>query len=103
MVWERYNQVHSALRFNSRTIANIYKDDDICHCLINLGFFTDGFQVCDINSIEEIELLVTAHIYSKCNQVINELHKVREQLPDLNELRNKVCDKTSSKYGEQHK
>ena len=84
MIWERYNQVHSALRLNGKFIADIYKIDDAWNCWIKLLSFSEEFQLYGVyESIDEVELEITAYIYGKCNQITDELCKIRDALPSI--------------------
>ena len=54
----------------------------------------ESFYYNGLSSIEEVEWQVTLYINNKCNKIANQLHKIRDHLPGLRELREKALDKS---------
>ena len=59
-------------------------------------FYNNDFNICfamDFEGIDSAELVqwqATLWIHTKCNDVANSFHRIRDHLPDLNEFENIV-------------
>ena len=90
--WKEYNDGERAYLYSSdnRKIAYIQKRENAWDCKIYPKFITDGFYLMNIDSIEETEWQITLYIYNRCNEIANQLHKLRDHLPSIHELAEKA-------------
>ena len=75
---------------NGEKIAYIQKQESGWDCTICPKYIAEGFYLMYIDSIEEAEWQMTLYIYDRCNEIANELHKLRDHLPSIHELAEKA-------------
>ncbi len=89
--WKEYNDGEMAFLYSSdnKKIAYIQKQESGWDCTIFHKYIAEGFYLMNIDSIEEAEWQMTLYIYDRCNEIANELHKLRDHLPSIHELAEK--------------
>ena len=99
--WKEYDDGKRASLFSAdgEEIAYIQKyEPDLGSawiCSIYPRYICEKVYWKDIDSLEEAEWAATLYIYDKCNEVANQLHKIRDHLPSLHELRENALNKSS--------
>ena len=90
--WKEYNDGEMAFLYSSdnKKIAYIQKQESGWDCTIYPKYIAEGFYLMDIDSIEEAEWQMTLYIYDRCNEIANQLHKIRDHLPCIHELAEKA-------------
>ena len=90
--WLEYNDGQRAIlrASNGETIASIQKDGLLWYCMMLPKLLAQDFYYKNIDSIEEVEWQVTLYIYNRCNEIANQLHKIRDHLPSIHELAEKA-------------
>ena len=93
--WKEYDDGERAylLSDSGETIAYVEKQDSVWDCTIYPKLIAEGFYWRGVDSIEEIEWQITLYINNRCNDIANQLHKIRDHLPSIHELAEKVFDK----------
>ena len=86
--WEEYNDREHALLFSTdgENLAYIKKKDKLWDCTILPELIATNFYYMGTDSIEEVEWQITLYIYNECNKIANQLHKIRDHLPNIYEL-----------------
>ena len=92
--WKEYNGGERAylLSPDKEKIACIQRKDSVWDCTIYPELIAEEFYWRGIDSIEEIEWQMTIYIHKRCNSIANQLHKIRDHLPDIHELAAKIFD-----------
>ena len=105
MKWNRLDSHNSYLYTEDEEplfVGNIYKDYSVDNTYI-LTFRISGVDRHDMHqkmlencsSFEEAEWRSTVHIYNYCNRIVNKACKIRDHLPELRDLYNKMEEKES--------
>lgn len=86
--WNEYNDREMASLYSSdnKKIAIIQKQESGWDCTIYPKYIAEGFYLMNIDSIEEAEWQMTLYIHNRCNEIANQLHKIRDHLPSIHEL-----------------
>ena len=86
--WKEYNDGEMASLYSSdnKKIAIIQKQENGWDCTIYPKYIAEGFYLMNIDSIEEAEWQMTLYIHNRCNEIANQLHKIRDHLPSIHEL-----------------
>lgn len=90
--WKEYNDGERAFLWSAggETIAYIQKKDTVWDCTILPKLIAESFYYNGMSSIEEVEWQVTLYIGNKCNKIANQLHKIRDHLPSVHDLAERV-------------
>lgn len=93
--WKEYrvaNDGESAFLWsaNGEKLAYIQRKDIVWDCIIYPELIAESFYYNGMSSIEEVEWQVTLYINNKCNNIANQLHKIRNHLPSIHELARKA-------------
>ena len=92
--WKEYNDGERAYLWSAdnEKIAYVQKKDGVWNCIIYPELIAESCYWRGIDSIEEIEWQVTLYINKRCTNIANQLHKIRDHLPDIHKLAAKVFD-----------
>lgn len=77
---------------NTFTIATVYKNNGMWQCVVVPKLIKEDFKIFGNATLEEVEWQVTAYIYSRCEEIIEELRDIQGQLPNAVELIKKASD-----------
>lgn len=90
--WKEYNDGERAFLYSAENekIAYVQKRDSVWDCTIYPDLIAEKFYYKDVDTIQEIEWQITLYIYSRCNTIANQLHRIRDHLPSIHELADKV-------------
>lgn len=89
--WKEYNGERAYLYSSDNTkIAYIQEQENVWDCTIYPEYIAEGFYLMNIDSIEEAEWQITLYIYNRCNEIANQLYKIRDHLPSIHELAEKA-------------
>ena len=90
--WKEYNDGERAYLLSSskEKIAYIQNKNSVWDCVIYPELISDSFYWRGIDSIEEIEWQITLYIYNRCNEIADQLYKIRDHLPSAHELAEKA-------------
>lgn len=86
--WKEYNDGERAYLWSAdgEKIAFIQKKDTVWDCIVWPQLIAENFYYNGMSSIEEVEWQITLYIYNKCNNIANQLHRIRDTLPSIHEL-----------------
>lgn len=86
--WKEYNDGERAYLYSAdnKNIAYVQKKDSAWDCTIYPKFIAEKFYWRGIDSVEEIKWQITLYIYNRCNEIANQLHRIRDHLPSIHEL-----------------
>ena len=92
--WKEYNNGERAYLYSAdgNKIAYIQKKENTWDCTIYSEFIVEEFRLIYVDGIEEAEWQITLYIYNRCNEIANQLHKIRDHLPNIHELAEKARD-----------
>lgn len=90
--WNEYNDKEQAYLHSNdgELIAHVHKNNTAWKCVICSDLISEEFYWRGIDSIEEVEWKVTLYIYNRCNEIANQLHKIRDHLPSIHGLAEKA-------------
>lgn len=90
--WREYNDGKSAFlhSVDGEIIAYVQYKHDSWICTIQPTLIAEEFRWCGIDSIKTVEWQTTNYIYNKCNDIANQLHKIRDHLPSIHVLAEKA-------------
>ncbi len=90
--WKEYNNGERAYLYSAdnKKIAYVQKKENLWQCTIYPEFITEEFNLKGLDSLEEVEWQVTLYIYNRCNNIANQLHRIRDHLPSIHELAEKA-------------
>ena len=90
--WEEYYDGERAYLFSAdkEIIAFIQEINSAWNCVIYPELIAEKFYWIGIYPIEEIEWQTTLYIYNRCNEIANSMHRIRDHLPSIHELADRV-------------
>ena len=100
--WKEYNNGERAyLRSaNGENIAYIQREETVWSCTIYPKLINESFYWKGITTLSELEWQMTLYIHNQCNKIANQLHSIRDHLPSIHELADRVFAECEQKADE---